>query len=95
MNSSQNTIVIVGAGRIGRGFVGDLFGAAGFHLVLVDIDRALVDGLRAAGRYTLARLRGGGQAPDQTVVTDYRALHTSQEAEIASAIAAADALAVV
>jgi mannitol-1-phosphate 5-dehydrogenase len=94
MNSSQNTIVIVGAGRIGRGFVGDLFGAAGYRLVLVDIDRPLVDGLRTAGRYTLVRLRGAGQPSDTTEVTDYTALHTSQEPEIAGAIARADLLAV-
>ena len=94
MNQSQKTIVIVGAGRIGRGFVGDLFGAAGYHLVLVDIDRPLVDGLRRAGRYTLVRLRGAGQPSDTTEVTDYTALHTSQEAEIVEAIVAADLLAV-
>jgi len=94
MNRSQKTIVIVGAGRIGRGFVGDLFGAAGWHLVLVDIDRALVDGLRRAGRYALVRLRGAGQPPDSTVVTGYTALHTTQEPEIVEAVVHADLLAV-
>ena len=94
MNPPQKKIVIVGAGRIGRGFVGDLFGAAGYHLLLVDIDRTLVDGLRRAGRYTLVRLRGAGRPPDVAEVTGYAALHTSQEAEIAQAIVRADALAV-
>ena len=50
MNTQQPTIVILGVGRIGRGFVADLFAAAGYRLVLVDESAELVAALRAAGR---------------------------------------------
>ena len=35
-------IVILGAGKIGRGFVADAFAAGGYKLVFADADAALV-----------------------------------------------------
>jgi mannitol-1-phosphate 5-dehydrogenase len=87
------TIVIVGSGRIGRGFVGDLFAEAGYHLVLVDCLQPLVDRLRSAGRYTVVRFQGGDRRTE-VEVSGYTALSTAQEAEVAQAIARADLLAV-
>jgi mannitol-1-phosphate 5-dehydrogenase len=87
------TIVIVGAGRIGRGFVGDLFAEAGYHLVLVDCLQPLVDRLRSAGRYAVVRFQGGDRRAEAEVA-NYTALSTAQEAEIARAIVRADLLAV-
>ena len=37
------TLIVWGAGRIGRGFVADLFDSPAVHTVFVDIDRALVE----------------------------------------------------
>jgi mannitol-1-phosphate 5-dehydrogenase len=93
MNRPGKTIVIVGAGRIGRGFVGDLFAAAGYHLVLVDCVRALVERLRQAGRYRVVRFQGGDLCVEAEV-GNYTALHTSQEAELVEAIVRADLVAV-
>lgn len=39
----EQEIVIFGAGKIGRSFIGQLFGTAGYKVVFVDIDRMLVD----------------------------------------------------
>ena len=66
--------------------MGDLFGAAGYRLVLVDKDRVLIDGLRRARSYRLVRLRGAGAPPDVSAVFDYTALHTGEEAQISSSI---------
>jgi hypothetical protein len=52
---SDKTIVIWDAGRIGRGFVADLFDDAGYRIVLVDQSEELVAHLRQAGRYTVVR----------------------------------------
>ena len=93
MTQPDKTIVIVGAGRIGRGFVGDLFAAAGYHLVLVDCLQPLVDRLRSAGRYTVVRFQGGDRRAEAEIAC-YMALHTGEEAEIAGAILQADLLAV-
>lgn len=93
MNTQQPTIVILGAGRIGRGFVADLFAAAGYHLVLVDQSAELVAALRAAGRYTVVCAENAERRSDH-VIAGYEAYATGQHAEIAHAVAAADLLAV-
>jgi mannitol-1-phosphate 5-dehydrogenase len=89
---SDASIVIWGAGRIGRGFVADLFHAAGYQLVLVDQSTELVDRLRRAGRFTVVRAENAARRVDQ-VITNYTALATAQLEEVAAAVAAADSLA--
>ena len=93
MNHPDKTIVIVGAGRIGRGFVGDLFAAAGYRLVLVDCLPPLVDRLRRVGRYTVVRFQGGDRRTEAEIA-NYATLSTAQEAEVGEAIVRADLLAV-
>ena len=93
MTQPDKIIVILGAGRIGRGFVGDLFAAAGYHLVLVDCLPPLVDRLRREGRYRVVRFQGGDRRTEADI-TGLTALSTDQEAEIAEAIVRADLLAV-
>ncbi len=47
------TLVVFGAGNIGRSFVGQLFARAGWRVVFVDVDAALVDALNREGRYRI------------------------------------------
>jgi mannitol-1-phosphate 5-dehydrogenase len=89
----QRTIVVWGAGRIGRGFVADLFDAAGYRVVLVDQSRELIEALNSAGRYTVVRAKNARQRHDRTI-SGYRALATGQTAEIDEEIVRADILAV-
>jgi len=89
---SDASVVIWGAGRIGRGFAADLFHAAGYHLVLVDQSAELVDRLRRARRFTVVRAEDAAHRVDQ-IITTYTALATSQVEEVAAAVAAADSLA--
>ncbi len=87
------TIVIWGAGRIGRGFIADLFDAAGYALVLIDQSPDLIADLRAAGRYTVVYAEGAGLRRER-VIGDFTALTTAQAVEVAEAIAMANVLAV-
>jgi len=73
--------------------VADLFHAAGWHLVLVDQSVALIEGLRAAGHYTVVRA-GGADQQEVVDITGYEALNTAQGDAIATAVAEADLLAV-
>jgi len=93
MNTQQPTIVILGAGRIGRGFVADLFDAAGYRLVLVDQSAELVAALRAAGRYSVVCAENAERRHDH-VITGYDAYTTGHRDDIARAVATADLLAV-
>ena len=89
---ARKTMIIWGAGRIGRGFVADLFSAAGYHLVLVDQSSNLVEQLQQAGQYTVVRAKNAEDRSDRTI-TGYTALLTTQEDEVAAAVAAADSMA--
>ena len=44
-------LVVFGAGNIGRSFVGQLFARAGYEVVFVDVDAALVEALNRERRY--------------------------------------------
>ena len=44
-------IVIIGAGKIGRSFIGQLFSRSGYELVFVDIDKNLIDNLNFQKQY--------------------------------------------
>jgi mannitol-1-phosphate 5-dehydrogenase len=87
------TIVIWGAGRIGRGFVADLFDAAGYRIVLVDESEELVERLRQAGRYTVVQAESAEKRTDH-VISDFSALTTAQVDEVTAAVAEAGLMAV-
>jgi mannitol-1-phosphate 5-dehydrogenase len=85
--------VIWGAGRIGRGFMADLFYAAGYQLTLIDQSVELIAQLRQAGQYTVVQAANAEERHDQ-IISGYTALLTTQSDEIAAAILAASSLAV-
>ncbi|NMC54295.1 MAG: hypothetical protein GYA48_11745 [Chloroflexi bacterium] len=92
-NMEKRNILIWGAGRIGRGFIGDLFSESGYHLVFVDQSDKLIELLSKNGHYTVVR------ALSDTVIkriqiSDYDALHVSQAAEIEKAVENTDLIAV-
>lgn len=79
----MRTIVIWGAGRIGRGFVAPIFREGGWRTVFVDIDRELVDLLNERGTYTIFRATAGG-IRREVVGGGFTALHTAQKDELQS-----------
>ena len=90
---SNKSVVVWGAGRIGRGFAADLFHAGGYHITLVDQVTSLVERLKAAGRYTVVKAESAGRRRDE-VIAGYTALSPAQSEEVAAAIAAADSVVV-
>ena len=88
---TNKTVLIWGAGRIGRGFMADLFNAAGYHLILVDQSAELVAQLHQAGQFTVVRAANAQERHDQ-IISGFTALTTTQIDEIAAAVVAADAL---
>ena len=88
----MRTIVIWGAGRIGRGFVADIFREAeGFRTVFVDIDRVLVDALNAADGYTIAKATRDG-IEETFVKKGYEAVHTSDISRLTALFSEKDLL---
>ena len=49
----KKEVLIIGAGRTGRGMLGELYHADGYHIIFADKDSQLVSGLRRQGYYTV------------------------------------------
>jgi mannitol-1-phosphate 5-dehydrogenase len=80
-------VIILGAGCSGRGQLGQLAHEAGWELVLVDRDEALVERLRQAGCYTVRLCRADGAR--EVRVAGFRAYGVSEtEAVVREALEA-------
>ncbi|MGQ9501492.1 MAG: hypothetical protein ACUVSF_11470 [Anaerolineae bacterium] len=88
---TQN-ILIWGAGRIGRGFLADLFQTSGYHITFVDVSEELIAQLKRAGHYTVVRAEGIGKR-DDLIIHSYDAFSTAQAEEVAQALADTDLMA--
>ena len=75
---SPRTLVIWGAGRIGRGFVADIFHHPDWEIVFVDIDQALVDALNRQGCYTIFKMTSQGVSV-VPFADGFSAVHTSND----------------
>ena len=89
----QKTILIWGAGAIGRGFVADLFQAEGYELVLVDQSLTLVEQLRSTGGYPVVRAKNE-QERDEVKIQEYRAYHTAEIEALQAEINQCDLMAI-
>ena len=86
--SDQPVALQIGAGNIGRGFMGELFAAGGYRVTFVDVDDPLIAALDDRGAYDIHHVTNAG---DDTVrVTGVRALHASDTDAVADAIAVCD-----
>ncbi len=79
--------VQIGAGNIGRGFVGLLLHQGGYELVFSDVSGELVDAINSVDSYTVHEVGDGGVDVE---VTGFRALNSAEDpqsviAEIATA----------
>ena len=49
----MNKAIMIGAGQIGRGFIGMELEKAGYHVLFADINRAVIDDINTRGEYTV------------------------------------------
>ena len=84
--TEQAPVIIFGAGKIARGYVGHLVALTGRPLCLVDVNPALVDLLNARGHYRVHIL---GNEEQSLTVTNLRALH-SADPRVAEVVARAE-----
>jgi mannitol-1-phosphate 5-dehydrogenase len=84
-------IVIFGAGKIGRSFIGQLFSRGGYELVFVDVDKELVRLLNNAGSY---KVLIKDVVEKEIVVNNIRAVDGSNKEELVREVAHAGILAV-
>jgi mannitol-1-phosphate 5-dehydrogenase len=92
ISTGDKRMVIFGAGKIGRSFIGQVFGGHGYQLVFVDMDTPLVEELNRRHEYPV--LIRGADFEERIIVERVRAIHASDRDQIIGAIADASIMAV-
>jgi len=87
----KNSILIFGAGKIGRSFIGQLFGQSGYHILFVDIDPEIVDQLNQRNSYPVVIK---GKIEKTILVENVKALSALDVDAVKNAIARTSIMAV-
>jgi len=51
LGKPENKLVLFGAGKVGRSFIGQLFSTGGYEVVFIDINKPVIDALNISGQY--------------------------------------------
>lgn len=84
-------IVIFGAGKIGRSFIGQLFGCNGYQVVFVDVDQVIIAGLNEKKSY---RVVIKGNIDQEIIVPNVSAISAFDRDKVIEAVSKAGILAV-
>lgn len=87
----DKTILIFGAGKIGRSFIGQLFGQSGYNVVFSDIDQNLVNALNRRKSYPVVIK---GKTEETILVKNVRAVSGLDRDAVIKAVAEASIMAV-
>lgn len=87
----EKSIVIFGAGKIGRSFIGQLFGCNGYKVIFVDVDQTIINGLNEKGCY---RVIIKGNSESEILVPNVQAISALESDKVAIAVSEAAILAV-
>lgn len=89
--ADNKKIVIFGAGKIGRSFIGQLFGRSGYTVVFIDVDPVVVDLLNKRGSY---RVVIKGDTDTEINVGNVRAVSGRDPEKVSEEVSTAGILAV-
>jgi mannitol-1-phosphate 5-dehydrogenase len=84
-------IVIFGAGKIGRSFIGQLFGSSGYKTVFIDVDPVIISLLNERNSY---RVVIKGDKEEEIIVHQVQAISALDTASVIDAVATAGIAAV-
>jgi len=80
MKWQMKKLLLFGAGKIGRSFIGQLFGKSGYEIVFADIDQSVVDLLNEAGCYNIfIRDNNHPEKEEEYIVANISAIHLSDK----------------
>ena len=85
-------LVLFGAGKIGRSFIGQLFSRSGYEVVFVDIDETIISALNHRNKYQVIIKSDKGDR--ELWVKNVRGIHGAKIEMIAEEIATADIMAI-
>ena len=65
----QKRIALIGAGKLGKGYLADLFGKAGYELIFMARNQQQVEQMRAQGQYTVVMEHEDGSGIEEVTVS--------------------------
>jgi mannitol-1-phosphate 5-dehydrogenase len=84
---TDKKLVLFGAGKIGRSFIGQLFSRSGYEVVFVDINQELIDNLNKYRKYKVIIKSGAGN--EILDITNVRGINIRDEEKVADELASA------
>ena len=81
MSNQLKNILIWGAGKIGRGFIADLFNKAGYKLTFVDSNQELIHRLNTQKQYTIVNLPSL-EEKEEVIIKGFQAFHIDEKDQI-------------
>ena len=91
MTLKPQKLVLFGAGKIGRSFIGQLFSRSGYEVVFIDIDQRVIDALNRKHSYKVFICDTN---PEIIVVENVRGIQGTDVEKVVGEIVSADILAV-
>jgi mannitol-1-phosphate 5-dehydrogenase len=92
MKIDKNKLVLFGAGKIGRSFIGQLFSTGGYEVVFIDIYRPVIDELNRRKNYDVVAISEEGE---QVIhIKNVRGIYAGDSQQVADEVASAGILAV-
>ena len=91
INDSENKLVLFGAGKIGRSFIGQLFSRGGYEVVFIDVFKPVIDELNSRHSY---RVVVKDEVESVILVNNVRGVFGSDEDQVIREIATARIVAV-
>lgn len=87
----QNKLVLFGAGKIGRSFIGQLFSVGGFEVVFIDVYKPVIDELNRRGNYNVIIKSDQDKILN---ITNVRGVYAGDEKQVIGEVATAGIIAV-
>ncbi|MDP2338518.1 MAG: mannitol-1-phosphate 5-dehydrogenase [Bacteroidota bacterium] len=83
----QKKLVLFGAGKIGRSFIGQVFSRSGYEVVFVDINQQVIDKLNECRQYKV--IVKSREKNETILITNVRGIHLSQVEKVTEELACA------
>jgi len=80
----NKSILIFGAGKIGRSFIGQLFSRSGYQIIFIDVDQVIINELNSRNRY---RVVIKAEHEEQLEVTNVCGIYANDKESVINAIA--------
>ncbi|NPA35699.1 MAG: mannitol-1-phosphate 5-dehydrogenase, partial [Chlorobi bacterium] len=91
-STTKKKMVMIGAGKIGRSFIGQLFSLSGYEVVFIDISKEIINELNNQKKYSV--IIKGAKEDKIIIVKNVRGIHLFDEEKIKNEIVSTDIISI-